>query len=154
MENDELFTYSRILVPKLANFVWSDINYDSEGITLSPNQSRLILQILAHPERSMRELGIKADIKKSTMTGIVQTLENDKILEKSKDKNDRRRTMLNLTDLGHKIGYSLRKKNRTNCINKKDLLCKKDQEELEVCVKNLNKIMDKIKENNNAKNSK
>jgi DNA-binding MarR family transcriptional regulator len=152
MDNDEFFTYTRILTPKLTDFVFSNINYEAKGITLSNNQCRLILQMLAHPERSISELGMRANIKKSTMTGIVHSLENVKILKKFTDGDDRRRTTLALTDLGYEIGHALRKKNKTNCIIKKNTLSDEDQKELEVCVKNLNKIMDKLKEKDNAQN--
>lgn len=152
MDNDEFFTYSRILTPKLANFVFSSINYEAKGITLSNNQCSLILQMLAHPERSMSELGMRANIKKSTMTGIVHSLESIKILQRGTDYNDKRRTTLTLTDMGYEIGYALRFKNKTNCLIKKSTLSDEDQKELEGCVKNLNKIMDKIKENDNAQN--
>jgi DNA-binding MarR family transcriptional regulator len=152
MNDDKLFTYSRILVPKLADFVWSDVNYEQADLTLSNNQCRLVLQMLAHPERCMHELGMRANIKKSTMTGIVHSLESEKILARFTDGDDRRRTTLALTDIGYEIGYALRKKNKTECLNKKNTLSNDDQKELAVCVKTLNEIMDKLKENTNGKN--
>jgi DNA-binding MarR family transcriptional regulator len=152
MNGDELFTSSRMLIPKLSDFVWSQVNYEADGISLSNNQCNLILQMLAHPERSMSELGMGAKIKKSTMTGIVNSLENEKILVRKADENDKRRIVLTLTELGYKIGYTLRKKNKTAFLDKKNMLSESDQLELELGIKNLNKIMDKLKELTDGKN--
>ena len=62
MTGDELFTLSRTLIPKLANFVYNETRYEDSEISLSNNQCNLILQMLAHPERSMSELGMRSNI--------------------------------------------------------------------------------------------
>lgn len=152
MTGDELFTQTRTLIPKLTKFVYSDTKYDEDGISLSNNQCNLILGLLAHPERTMSELGIRSNIKKSTMTGLVHSLEKTRIITRLEDEEDRRKTKLKLTDLGLEIGYKLRIKIKTTFLNRKSMLNDDDQLNFESCIDELTKIMDKLKELDNGQN--
>lgn len=150
MDNFELYTLSRLLIPKLANFLWSDITYENKDTILSNNQCNLILQMLAHPERCMRELGRKSNLKKSTMTGIVKSLEQQNIITRLNPKEDKRITILLLTEKGQLIGTELREKYRTQFINKIMKLNDTDQSKLKLCIKDLNIILDELKDQKNA----
>lgn len=73
------------------------------GADFTPSQIRTLLTFREDKEYSMSELGRNIQVKSSTITDIIDRLENEGIAERFRDNGDRRMVKVRLTDKGKKV---------------------------------------------------
>jgi MarR family transcriptional regulator, organic hydroperoxide resistance regulator len=68
---------------------------------------RLAIRVIAtEPGLSPQEVAVKLHLHKSTVTGILQRLEEQRLIGRTVDASDKRRSHLHLTPRGHRISRS------------------------------------------------
>lgn len=75
------------------------------GITIA--QSFIILSLLERNGQNIKELAEKLGIDSSAITGLVDRLEKEDLVERRVDRNDRRAFHVNVTPKGKKLGESI-----------------------------------------------
>ena len=86
---------------------------NKSGTDLSPSFIKSLFAFV-NPEEDypIGELGKNASVKSSTMTDMVDRMENEGLVERVKDKNDRRLVKVRLTKKGKKTRQEFYKKRR------------------------------------------
>ena len=82
------------------------------GSDFAPSQMRALLAFSEDKEYSIGELGRNAQAKSSTITDMIDRLENDGIAERFRDGDDRRVVNVRLTDKGRKLRREFSQKRR------------------------------------------
>jgi len=75
------------------------------GVTLS--QAYVISTLYKHRRIPMKELSSELGLAISTLTRIVDILKRDGIVKRTKDLNDRRKVLIELTEKGNGLAHSL-----------------------------------------------
>lgn len=74
-----------------------------EEIGLYPGQPQLLKTLLKDNKKNQRELAKELMIKPSTLTVMVQRMEKQGFIKKEQDKEDLRKSVINITDKGIEI---------------------------------------------------
>jgi len=151
METYDFVKTARCLIPKLSNLIFGDMHYEEDGLTLSKTQCMLIMEIFHHPTRCMGDLGMHTNVKKSTMSGAISTLENYGLINRATDITDKRKTRLILTEKGNQMAIKLKAKFRATTTAKINTLNQEDITLLEQSVLNASNILEKLEANKNGK---
>ena len=154
MQSSDFFKTTRLLIPKLSNLIFGDMHYEENGIMLSKTQCMLMLEIFHHPTRCMGDLGLLTNVKKSTMSGAISSLEDYGIIKRQIDENDKRKTRLALTDSGSQLAKKLKSTFREATMAKINTLSEEDREVLEESILNVSTILVKLEGNTNGKDEK
>jgi len=75
-----------------------------EGLALSLTQDRLLLCIFDHNLVTMTELHMMTGLEKGSLTTIVDQLIEKGLVQRARDKGDRRKVFVSLTEAGQKQG--------------------------------------------------
>ena len=74
-----------------------------QGPPLSLTQDRLLLCIFDHKRVTMTELHLMTGLEKGSLTTIVDQLIEKSLVRRGRDKGDRRKVFVSLTDVGKKL---------------------------------------------------
>ena len=97
------------------NNMFSRILMEQTNYTVSPTQLRIIIYLLHHNNTcTQKEIEDFFDIRRSTATGILTTMEKNKIIIRRQLKSDARQKEIVLTDKAIESSNELRK-NREKC---------------------------------------
>ncbi len=98
----------------------------SDELSLNTSQVRVILLLKKFKSLKMSELTNRANVVKSSMTNIVDFLETLDLVERLRDKRDRRIVYVTLTSEGEEVANSLREcichsfEAKTNCLSEEE----------------------------------
>ncbi|MCR3921289.1 MAG: MarR family transcriptional regulator [Firmicutes bacterium] len=106
------------------------------------NQKRAIL--LIHREKGviLSELGRFLDMRKGSLTSLIDALVENGLVERRDDKNDRRKTLLYLTETGHEYYQQIMNQARKTY---QKLFSQLTDEEIEACKSGLEQVVAVIK---------
>jgi len=130
------------------NNMFSRILMEQTNYTVSPTQLRIIIYLLHHNNTCMqKEIEDFFDIRRSTATGILTTMEKNKIIIRRQLKSDARQKEIVLTDKAIESSNELRKnREKFEKIIKKGI----SKEELEIFYS----VLEKIRQNVSTINKK
>ncbi len=74
------------------------------GVTAA--QSFVIFDVRDHEGTSVKDIGIRIELDSSAITGLIDRLEKEDLVERKDDPNDRRGTKIFLTDKGRDLAES------------------------------------------------
>ncbi|NLM46878.1 MAG: MarR family transcriptional regulator [Firmicutes bacterium] len=107
MKNDKIKAVEQLfreLIPlyhKKLSIIFREDDEDAK-IRCHKNQKRAILLIAQEKGVILSELGRFLDMRKGSLTSLIDSLEANGLVERRSDKNDRRKTLLYLTPAGEK----------------------------------------------------
>ncbi|MFX0067162.1 MAG: MarR family winged helix-turn-helix transcriptional regulator [Candidatus Hermodarchaeota archaeon] len=112
-----------------------------QELNLTPTQHFILRELWMSDERQFKELAESCDCTRSTITGVVDTMEENCLVTREKNPNDRRSTLVKLTEKGKKL------KNATPPIESIVNGCcpEINQEEIEILGKLLQKLLNSLK---------
>ncbi|MFX0023685.1 MAG: MarR family winged helix-turn-helix transcriptional regulator [Candidatus Hermodarchaeota archaeon] len=112
-----------------------------QELNLTPTQHLILRELWTADERPFKELADTCDCTRSTITGVVDTMEDHKLVTREKNPKDRRSTLVKLTEKGKKL------KNATPPIESIVNGCcpEINQEEIETLGKLLLKLLNSLK---------
>jgi DNA-binding MarR family transcriptional regulator len=73
------------------------------GIEISPGQGRILFALWQEDNISITELTRRTQLSKSTMTDMLDRMENDGLIERKTSDMDKRRTLVQLTEATRKL---------------------------------------------------
>lgn len=132
-----------MLIKEIYASTMSIISHNLKDCQLT-HQQIMIIQLVAHKKQiTMSELCDEMSLNKSTVSGIVQRLEQTGYVKRIKDESDRRNTYVVFSDKGKEFAMNFK-----NTINESfdKIFTSFNEEELIELKKNLMKINQKIKE--------
>lgn len=88
---------------RLRSFLWKQQEFIRNRYNLKPDEFNIILHLLDNKNQRMRDLGDKFQIKLSTLTSIVDKIENSKYVKRENSTKDRRVIYLQLTEKGKRL---------------------------------------------------
>lgn len=74
-----------------------------QELNLTPTQHLILRELWTEDGRQFKELAKSCDCTRSTITGVVDTMEEHKLVTREKNPNDRRSTLVKLTEKGKKL---------------------------------------------------
>ncbi len=83
-----------------------------EGLGLTMSQLRVLYMLQAEPGTPAGAVAAQLKVRPSTATGIVDRLMRDELVRRERDKLDRRRVRIWLTERGRRVINELRARNR------------------------------------------
>ena len=112
-----------------------------QELNLTPTQHFILRELWISDERQFKELADSCDCTRSTITGVVDTMEEHSLVTREKNPNDRRSTLVKLTEKGKEL------KNATPPIESMVNGCcpEINQEEIETLGKLLQKLLNSLK---------
>jgi len=110
-------------------------------LNLTPTQHLILRKLWADDGRQFKELADSCDCTRSTITGVVDTMEEHKLVTREKNPEDRRSTLVKLTDKGKNL------KNATPPIESMVNGCcpEINQDEIETLGELLQKLLNSLK---------
>ena len=81
-----------------------------ESVGLSPNQSSAMATLLNHGDQPIGDLAARELVRPPSMTRIVNGLEDRGYVTRRSDPDDRRQSVVSLTDAGRQILYANRRR--------------------------------------------
>jgi len=112
-----------------------------QELNLTPTQHFILRELWMSDGRQFKELADSCDCTRSTITGVVDTMEENNLVSREKNPNDRRSTLVKLTEKGKKL------KNATPPIESMVNGCcpEINQEEIETLGNLLQKLLNSLK---------
>jgi len=112
-----------------------------QELNLTPTQHLILRELWMADERPFKELADSCDCSKSTITGVIDTMEGNKLVTREKNPKDRRSTLVKLTGKGKDL------KNATPPIESMVNGCCPgiNQEEIELLSELLQKLLNSLK---------
>jgi len=112
-----------------------------QDLNLTPTQHFILRELWMSDGRQFKELADSCDCTRSTITGVIDTMEEHSLVTREKNPNDRRSTLVRLTEKGKKL------KNATPPIESMVNGCcpEINQEEIETLGKLLQKLLNSLK---------
>lgn len=95
--HDLLFSFMGICHEK---FILPFRSYYSTSSWMKKNHIKIINVLYHHDYLTSTEIGRKLDIEKGSLTALIDQLENNKLVIRCQDTNDRRRTLISLSTKG------------------------------------------------------
>ena len=108
MIHNEQFKAASLIV-KLGNAVTYYHNLKMEGIDLTSQQSDALIATLRNPNITASQLKEHLQLSQSTVAGIIARLESKGLIEKTVDKDDARKIILNPSEQGKQLEEPLKK---------------------------------------------
>ncbi|HHU30503.1 MAG: MarR family transcriptional regulator [Bacillota bacterium] len=115
---------------------------DGAGLRCHKNQKRAIMVIQRKKGVILSELGRYLDMRKGSLTSLIDSLVKNGLVERREDKSDRRKTLLYLTEAGEE--YYQKMMAQTSKTYQK-LFSKLSPEEIENCLCGLQLVVDALK---------
>lgn len=115
---------------------------DKPGLRCTKNQKRAILLIKNHEGITSTELGQCLDMRKGSLTTLLDSLAEMGLVQRIPDEADRRRVLLYLTAAGNDYFTEMMAKHEQLFLK---LFTKLPTDELEECLDGLKKVVGKIK---------
>lgn len=112
-----------------------------QELNITPTQHFILRELWMSDGRQFKELADSCDCTRSTITGVIDTMEENKLVTREKNPNDRRSTLVKLTEKGKEL------KNATPPIESMVNGCcpEINQEEIETLGKLLQKLLNSLK---------
>lgn len=110
-------------------------------LNLTPTQHLILRELWRNNGKQFKELADSCDCTRSTITGVVDTMEEHKLVKREKNPADRRSTLVKLTEKGKKL------KNSTPPINSIVNGCcpEINQDEIEKLAELLQKLLNSLR---------
>lgn len=70
-------------------------------------QSFVLFDVMDHEGTSVKDIGIRIELDSSAITGLIDRLEKEDLVERQEDPNDRRGTRIFLTDKGRDLANKM-----------------------------------------------
>jgi DNA-binding MarR family transcriptional regulator len=128
--NKNEFSYFRELRENLNRLMYRLIKNahspQSTALNLNQSQIQVILVLRKFGSLKMWELTRHTNLVKSTMTGIIDSLESLELVERLRSNDDRRIVIVKLTEPGNELASGLRKgvsdsfESKINCFSKEE----------------------------------
>ncbi|NLZ92430.1 MAG: MarR family transcriptional regulator [Firmicutes bacterium] len=115
---------------------------DDAEYRCNKNQKRAILLIRKQSGLILSELGRYLDMRKGSLTSLIDSLEMAGLVERRGDKQDRRKTMLFLTAAGEEYYQQIMLQSKKTY---QKLFAKLSKEEIEKCRKGLSDVVSVLK---------
>jgi len=103
----DLFSFFTDLLPRFVHkTLKNSLAPSAERVGLSRSQLRAVMTIFRHGSVTMSRLGRWINVEKGTMTAIADALEDQGLITRRRDAEDRRKVMLALSPKGKKLAES------------------------------------------------
>ncbi|WP_427338403.1 MarR family winged helix-turn-helix transcriptional regulator [Caloranaerobacter sp. DY30410] len=132
-----------LLIREINSKINSNLRHEFESTGLTIPQIMLIRILVKHKKLKVSEISKKMSLANSTVSGIIDRLEKQEILKRTRSSEDKRIVYIELADKGYEIG-----KYFYNTINSyfQDVFGKASEEEIEVILnglQTLKKVLDR-----------
>lgn len=106
-ENEPLVKDIVVAVRRLVRAVYIDSQQMSRQFGLTGPQSEVLRNLVSWGALSSADLSRMSRVSPSNVTGIIDRLEKKGLVERIRQKGDRRIALINLTEAGRKLGKSV-----------------------------------------------
>ncbi|QIB27995.1 MarR family winged helix-turn-helix transcriptional regulator [Caloranaerobacter azorensis] len=120
----------------------ASFRHGTDKYNCKKNQNRAIMIIGKHGKITPTDLGKFLDMRKGSLTSLVDSLEKLNLVVRKVDKEDRRKTWLHLTDEGKSYLENKKKEIEKAVISQ---FSKLNNEEIDLFLKNIREIVDIFK---------